>query len=61
VFCQASYPEDVDRSTLYVFPDGCTAHDECSLSDEYDYHHWHTLEARQEDDYREYAGHRRGR
>jgi hypothetical protein len=56
VVCSRPYPADIDRSTLYVYPDGCTAHDECGMSERgADFHHWHTIEARREDDYREYV------
>jgi len=55
VVCHVAYPSDVDRSTLYVFPDGCTAHDVCVMDDNFDTFHWHTVEARREDDYRQHA------
>jgi hypothetical protein len=55
VMCCASYPADIDRSALYVFPDGCTAHDECAMRDEDERAHWHSVEAKQEDDYRQHV------
>jgi hypothetical protein len=61
VVCHKPYPPDVDRSRLYVYPDGCTAHNECGISETgSDIAHWHTVEAKREDDLRVYVDRRNG-
>lgn len=53
VVCNYTYPPDVDRTGLFVYPDGCTAHDACAMGEDGgDIYHWHTVEARDEEEFR---------